>query len=187
MSGGRAPGEEAWQAGRQAQNLVWWNRGPGAASGLQGGWFYRPMNRPPQPAHPPHPHHFPWSHRSALLHRGRSDGLTFSFSPSPLRRPFARVTPFAPGAFPCVPRGLTPWPPQVSAQSSAYRGASPTTSSRTAACRSLLLLPDSVFPRSPPYPLALHIDLFDYRVSLPLDGSFAGSEPRLIPSIVGAQ
>lgn len=52
MSGGRALGEEAWQAGRQAQNLVWWNRGPGAASGLQGGWFYRPMNHPPQPAHP---------------------------------------------------------------------------------------------------------------------------------------
>lgn len=112
MSGGRALGEEAWQAGRQAQNLVWWNRGPGAASGLQGGWFYRPMNHPPPTRPPPHPHHFPWSHCSALLHRGRSDGLTFSFSPSPFHRSFARVTPFAPGAFPCVSRGLTPWPPR---------------------------------------------------------------------------
>lgn len=175
---GRLGGKpRTWSGGTEDRSSLW-----------APGWVVLSTHEPPPPTRPPpHPHHFPWSHCSALLHRGRSDGLTFSFSPSPFRRSFARVTPFAPGAFPCVPRGLTPWPPQVSAQSSAYRGASPTTSSRTATCHSLLLLPDSVFPRSPPYPLALHIDLFDYRVSLPLDGSSAGSEPRLIPSIVGAQ
>lgn len=145
---------------------------------------------PPPPRHlptPSSPPHFPWSHCSALLTRGRSDCLTFSFSPSSLHRPFAHVVPFAPGAFPYVSRRLTPLLPQVSAQSSACRGPSLTTSYRIAACHSLLLLPYSLFPRSPSYPPALYIDLFDYHVSLPLDGSSTGSEPRLIPSIVGAQ